>query len=448
MLKTIDQLKRSDTNQRPAFDQDLPYMSESSAAVLIKTPRGGRLILYTIALMFLVLIIWGALTEVDEITRAEGKIVPSSRVQIIQNLEGGILNELYVREGQHVIKGAALLNLEDSKAEAAVIESNVEYDALIATAARLVAEAGNTIPVYPVADTAELAGYISAEKQLYLIHQQEINSERQIINHAVDEKQFEIDSTTQNIEDLQQQLRLMQEQKKINQPLVEIGAVPRLELLNIEQQISSLTGDINRAKNMIPSLSSALKGEQEKLTSLDVKYQEEAQQELTQIRAKIAIAKAGKTSSRDRIDRTSVIAPVSGTVKKIHITTLGGVVQPGMPLLEIVPDGKDIIVEANVKPSDIGFVHTGLPARVKVSAYDFATYGALDGIVEHVSADTIIDEQGRSYYIVRLRVDDNTLNNKDGTLPIIPGMQTTIDITIADRNLLAYVFKPVIRMLK
>lgn len=447
-MKILDTLKKSETKQKPAFSQDLPYMSESSAAVLIKTPRGGRWILYTIAIMFFVLITWGALTEVDEITRAEGKIVPSSRVQIIQNLEGGILDQLYVREGQHVLKGAALLNIEDSKAEAAVIESNVEYDALIATAARLIAEASNTTPVYPVADTTELAGYISAEKQLYMIHQQEMASEQQIIKHAVDEKQFEIDSTMQNIEDLQHQLRLMQEQKKINQPLVRIGAVPRLELLNIEQQISSLTGDINRARNMIPSLTSALKGEQEKLISLDVKYQEEAQQELTQIRAKIAIAKAGQTSSKDRIARTSVIAPVNGTIKKIHITTLGGVVQPGMPLLEIVPDGKDIIVEANVKPADIGFVHSGLPARIKVSAYDFATYGALDGIVEHVSADTIIDEQGRSFYIVRLRVNDNTLTNQGGTLPIIPGMQTTIDITIADRNLLAYVFKPVIRMLK
>ncbi|ROS00957.1 adhesin transport system membrane fusion protein [Sinobacterium caligoides] len=443
----FNRLKRS-PNQQSAFDQDLPYMSQSSAAVLIKTPRGGRWILYCIALMCVVLIIWAACTQVDEVTRAEGKVIPSSRVQVIQNLEGGILDELYVREGQHVKKGTPLLNIEDSRAEAAVIESNVEYEALIAAAARLVGEANNTPPSYPSGDNPRLQGYVHAEKQLYRIHQRELANEKIIVQHAIDQKQFEIESTQQTIQDLTTQLNLLHEQKRINKPLVAIGAVPRLELLTLEQQISSLRGELNRAKNAIPSLSSALKGEKEKLNGVEVRFQEQAQEELTQIRAKVAIALAGQTSHQDRIARTSISAPLDGTIKKIHITTLGGVIQPGMTLIEIVPDGKDIIVEAHVKPSDIGFVHPGLAARIKISAYDFATYGALDAVVEHVSADTIVDEQGNSFYIIRLRVANNTMMNSDGNLPIIPGMQATIGINIANRSLLSYIFKPVLRMLK
>lgn len=358
-----------------------------------------HIILWTTLLFFIVAIIWANYAILDEVTTGQGKVIPSSEVQVIQNLEGGIIQNIFVKEGQIVKKDQILMQIDNTRFMASYAEAEKKIDALEIEVIRLNAQISNTKPVFPEKFTKSYPRLVQDQLSLYESRMRELN-------------QLEI------------ALELAQKELNLTRPLLKGGSVSEVEVIRLERTVSEIKGNIEKFKS-------------EELDKLN-----KARTEL------FALVEANK-ADKDRLTRTTVRSPVYGIVKQIKTTTIGGVVQPGSDLLEIVPLDDTLLIEAKIRPSDIGFIHPGQKAIVKITAYDFSIYGGLEGVVEHISADTIIDEKTdkkeESYYIVKVRTEKNYLGTEKKPLPIIPGMQATVDILTGQKSVLQYLLKPIIK---
>lgn len=372
-----------------ASPDDIEYMSDTSSAVLQETPTGGRLILVMALVFFVLAFIWASLAELDEITRGVGKVIPSRQIQVIQNLEGGIVKKILVREGEEVNKGQILLKLDDTRFASSMRENRVKHQTLKARAVRLKAEADEVEFEIPPDLNALNPEVVAKEKKLYATRKQ------------------------QHVKDYE----LLNKELNMTRPLVRDGVVSEVELLRLERQVNEIKG----------------------------KFRNDARTEYNAVVAEMAVLEESITALKDRYTRTDVRSPVFGIVKQLMVNTEGGVVKPGMDLLEVVPLEDSLLIEAKIRPADIAFLTPEQHAIVKFTAYDYAIYGGLDAKVEHISADTITDEEGESYYQVRVRTDKNYIGNKDDPLPIIPGMLTSVDILTGKKSVLAYLLKPVLR---
>ena len=422
----------------------MEYMPDTSAAIMIQSPRGGRTLIYLCVLTVLVFIVWAGFAGLDEMARGSGKVVPSSRVQIIQNLEGGIISDIFVSEGDRVSPGQPLLQLDNTRFMSQFRESQVEQKSLKVTAFRLRSEIEGSELVFSdeVRDQPEA---ITRETELYNNRRQGLDTERNIAREKINQNRQELSEMKSRRQHLANSLQLASRELELTQPLAQQGAVSEVELLRLQQRVNELAGDLDGARLAMPRLESALEAAQQRLQELTLDFRQKAMQELKENGIRMAQLEEHLTALRDRVDRTLVRSPVEGTVKKINLNTLGGVVQPGMELMEVVPLQDQLLVEAQVRPKDIAFLRLQLPAIVKVTAYDFAIYGSLKGVVEHISADTIQDENGQSFYIVRVRTEKSHLGSPDKPLPIIPGMQTSVDILTGKKSVLDYLLKPIIR---
>ncbi|HAZ7574694.1 HlyD family type I secretion periplasmic adaptor subunit [Legionella sp. PATHC032] len=358
-----------------------------------------HIILWTSLLFFIVAIIWANYAILDEVTTGQGKVIPSSEVQVIQNLEGGIIQNIFVKEGQIVKKDQILMQIDNTRFMASYAEAEKKIDALEIEIIRLNAEISNTKPVFPEKFTKTYPHLVQDQLSLYESRMRELNQ-------------------------LEKSLELAQKELNLTRPLLKGGSVSEVEVIRLERTVSEIKGNIEKFKS-------------EELDRLN-----KARTEL------FALVEANK-ADKDRLTRTTVRSPVYGIVKQIKTKTIGGVVQPGSDLLEIVPLDDTLLIEAKIRPSDIGFIHPGQKAMVKITAYDFSIYGGLEGVVEHISADTIIDEQTdkkeESYYIVKVRTEKNYLGTEKKPLPIIPGMQATVDILTGQKSVLQYLLKPIIK---
>jgi len=261
----------------------------------------------------------------------------------------------------------------------------------------------------------------------------------------IEQKRQEIVEMQAKLDNLKQSYEFSKEELALTRPAFEQGAVSRVELLQLEREVNQLQGDLEATQLAIPRARSALKEAQSKLEESVAKFRADAQEELTNVRSKLDQIREASVSLEDKVSRTQVRSPVKGIVKQIQINTVGGVIKPGMNMMEIVPIEDSLLIEAKVRPENIGFIQPDLPAVVKLSAYDFAIFGGLDGTVENISADTILDEEGNSFYLVRVRTDRNFLGTKDAPLPIIPGMQSSVDIITGKKTLLDYLLKPILK---
>ncbi|AOU72947.1 HlyD family type I secretion periplasmic adaptor subunit [Legionella pneumophila] len=358
-----------------------------------------HIILWTSLLFFIVAIIWANYAILDEVTTGQGKVIPSSEVQVIQNLEGGIIQNIFVKEGQIVKKDQILMQIDNTRFMASYAEAEKKIDALEIEIIRLNAEISDTKPVFPDKFIKTYPHLVQDQLSLYESRMRELNQ-------------------------LKKSLELAQKELDLTRPLLKGGSVSEAEVIRLERSVSEIKGNIEKFKS-------------EELDKLN-----KARTEL------FALIEANK-ADKDRLTRTTVRSPVYGIVKQIKTTTIGGVVQPGSDLLEIVPLDDTLLIEAKIRPSDIGFIHPGQKAMVKITAYDFSIYGGLEGVVEHISADTIIDEKTdkkeESYYIVKVRTDKNYLGTEKKPLPIIPGMQATVDILTGQKSVLQYLLKPIIK---
>lgn len=405
--------------------------------------RVAHVMLVTIVLFFVAFIGWSYNATLDEVTRGEGRIIPSSQTQIVQHLEGGIVSEILVREGRIVEQGQPLMRIENKTAEAELAEKSKQYVNLLATAARLEAEAANADTItFPSDVTTRAPELAVAEQRLFERRRDQLLQQIQILQDQRAQKRQELQEVNGTRTQVQKQLKLAEDELALLQPLVNQGVSPRIDLIRLQQKIEDLNAQIETAGLAAPRIRSSVSEAQRRIDEKYSSFQTEAQQELNVTRVEASRLAEDISAGVDRATRTEVRSPVKGTVNKVLINTIGGVVRPGDNLIEIVPLEDALLVEARIKPSDRAQLFPGLKAVVKLSAYDFSIWGGLDAELIDISADTITDEQGETFYRIRLRTDETNLGEDK---PIIPGMTASVDILTGEKTVLQYMLKPILK---
>ena len=425
--------------------EDAEFMRDLRAA-LVRPPRmSANLLLFAIVGFVAWAVWWANQATLDEVTAGIGKVIPSSDVQVVQNLEGGIVRKILVRDGQVVKSGQPLMQIDDTQFRSTYQEDRAQFLGLLAVAARLRGEIDGAKPDFPDDVRAERPRLIDSEQALMAARERELESTLSVLARQRDQKRQELVELDSRIGKLKQSLELAREEADILGPLVKRGIVSRVELIRLQRQINDIEGDISAAEQAKPRARSAIREADQRMNEARAQFQSKALAELNEAREKLAALGESLTAKKDRLTRTDVLSPVNGTIKKINVSTVGGVVKPGMDLVEIVPLDDTLLVEARIRPADIAFLVPGQRAKVKVTAYDYAIYGSLDGELELIGADTIVDPEGESFYQIQVRTDRNYVGDDANRLPIIPGMVAEVDILTGERTVLEYLLKPILR---
>ncbi len=425
--------------------EDLHFMPDVHAAA----QRRGRSSAYILTIMtFLFVVVmgfWADFAVLDEVTRGEGRVIPSSKIQIIQNLEGGILAEILVREGDVVQKGDILVRIENTAAQATYRDAQVRFYALKARVERLGAELNDREMALSeeILDQAPQAA--ADQKALFEARARQLKAQIAVLAAQARQRKQEIAETRSRRRQLERSLQLAREELAITQPLARSGVMPRIDLIRIERQVADLEGEINTIRLSIPRLQSAANEAVQRVEEVLLSAKSDTSQELNSARAELTSVTETLLAGEDRVTRTAVRSRVRGTVKEIKQNTVGGVIRPGEDIIEIVPLDDTLLIEAQIRPADIAFLRPGQEAMIKVAAYDFSIYGGLKAKVEHISADTIKNEQGENFYRVYLRTGQNSLVHQGNELPIIPGMTATIEILSGHKTVLDYILKPILK---
>jgi membrane fusion protein, adhesin transport system len=361
-------------------------------------------LVYLVVAFLAVFLLWAWQAEVEVVTTGQAKVIPSSKLQVVQNLEGGILEALLVGEGEIVKRDQVLARISDTNFASNYRESRARQLALHAAIARQQAEVAGTQPAFPPGVVRERPDFVREESALYRARQQELKES--LANFGLT-------------------LGMIQEELKLSEPLVKAGAISEVEILRLRRMEAENKARMDDRRNQFRAAASG---------------------ELRQSQVELSRLEESIVAMQDRVRRTTVRSPMDGIVKTLKITTLGGVIQPGSDIMEIVPIEDTLLVETRISPADVGFLRPGQPAMVKVSAYDFSIYGGLDGKVEHISADTIADTRANEvYYLVLVRTQRNSLIAGEKTLTVIPGMTAGVDILTGRKTILQYILKPFLR---
>ncbi|SDG35493.1 HlyD family type I secretion periplasmic adaptor subunit [Roseospirillum parvum] len=404
------------------------------------------MILFAVVLFVIAAVVWAKYTVIDEVTRGEGKVIPSSQIQVVQNLEGGIVKELRIGEGDLVEKDQVLLVLDDTSFSSDLGEIQSNALSLKAKIARLQAEVEDRELSFPPEVTAEAASTAQDERELMQARRQSLESQVSILEGQAAQRRQELAELRGKIEQARSSLSLLQEEISITRPLVQNGVVPKINLLRLEREANDLEGEIQASRLAIPRAEAALREATERIEEKYLAFRSEAQTELNQARAELAAIEERLRGASDRVRRTDIRSPVNGVVKTLHVRTIGGVIRPGMDIVEVVPLDDTLLVEAKIRPADIGFLRPGQTATVKFTAYDFSIYGGLEGTVERISADTITEEETQeSFYQVVVRTKNNSLERNGKVLPLMPGMVASVDILTGKRSILDYILKPILK---
>ena len=425
--------------------EDVDLMTDIRTSILAQSPRGGRAILWVVFVLFALFLVWAYFSEIEQVTRGDGKVVPSTQIQIVQNLEGGILSEIMVDVGELVKKDQLLLRIDKTRFSSSFKQNRGKYLSNKAKAARLTAEANGTDFIVPQEISDEKPEIGIREQELFESRKREFQSTMQILEEQISQRKHEHRELTTKLTELTRTNALLQKELELTRPLIAQGAVSEVEVLHLERQASQMQGEIATIKQSIPKAKSKLQEAQLELRENQLVFFNKAKSELNEVLAELEEVSASAIALEDRLKRTNVLSPVTGTINRLLVNTAGGVIQPGMDLVEIVPLEDTLVIEANIKPADIAFLRPNQESKVKFTAYDFTIYGGLKAKLEHISADSITDEKGNSFYLVRLRTDKNHLGPETDPLPIIPGMVASVDILTGKKTILSYLLKPVLR---
>ncbi len=415
----------------------------------------GHILLYAVAAFIVVFLVWADHAMLDEVTRGQARVIPSSQVQLIQNLEGGILADVMVREGDIVEKGQVLLRIDNRRAESDLADLRQQEMHLLAVTSRLEGEIAGKAPneiEFPERLMTAAPDLVKSERLNAQIRSEQLDSQIGILREQMAQKRQEIEELTSKLKNVQNSLGLAQQQYKIKKPLAEQGVISKVELLQVQRDVNELKTELDATELSIPRAQAALKEAENRVNERTNTFRSEAAEELSRHRAELASVREQLTSNTDRVSRTEVRSPVRGTVKEIKIRTIGGVIRPGEDLMEIVPMEDTLLVEARIKTTDSGFVHLDQKAVVKFDTYDYSIYGGLDAVVEFKSSDAIEEEVGGKrdrFFRVRLRTDRNYLEGKAGKqLEIGPGDTAIVDILTGQKTVLQYLLLPILRTRK
>jgi len=423
--------------------QPLP---EVNKALIEDAPRVVRLTIWAIIAFFVFLMLWANFAVIDEVTKGDGKAIPSSKIQKIQNLEGGIVAELFVKEGQIVEAGAPLIRLDDTRFASNVGETEADRLSMLLRVERLSAEVEDRPLNFPEDVLKAVPGQAKSEESLYISRRQQLHDEIGGLQEQLIQRQQELREFTSKQAQYRQQLGFQRQEISMSEPLVAQGAVSPVEVLRLRRAEAETRGQLDATTLAIPRAESAIKEVQRKVDETRGKFRSEALTQLNEARTDLNKAQATGKALEDRVSRTLVTSPVRGIVNKLLVNTIGGVIQPGSDLVEIVPLDDTLLVEAKIRPQDIAFLHPGQEATVKFTAYDYTIYGGLKAKLEQIGADTITDEDKKTtYYIIKLRTDRSHLGTDEKPLLIIPGMVASVDIITGKKTVLSYLLKPIIR---
>ena len=424
---------------------DLDFARDSVAASRRTGARGVYLLSTAVLLALGGFLVWAESATIQEVTRGQGSVIPSQRIQVVQNLEGGILRKLHVAEGDAVKEGEPIVTLDGTIAESSLEELQARRRALRASVARLRAEAKDTTPAYPDWLQQQAPAVVADEEALYRARQADLDSQIDGLQSQAQQRRQEIEQLRGRLTQLRERLGLAREELERSRPLAERGLVPRIDMLGYRREVSRLAGEAETVRKSIPRAETAAERADKKIAEVRATFRRDAADNLTDKITELKVVERQIDAREDKVARRVVESPVNGRVKEVHKSTIGSVVRPGEDIAEIVPIGDTLLVEARIKPSDIAFVDEGQSAVVKVTAYDYSVYGGLQATVEMVSADTIRSKEGQSFYRVHLRTENASLLKDGEKLPIIPGMTVTAEILGETKTVLNYLMTPITR---
>lgn len=423
-------------------EEDLDWVSDAEWARLQQEPIRARVVLRVIAFSLVLLLVWAAFAEVEEVTRGQGKVIPSRQLQVIQAVDGGVVSEILVREGQEVQAGELLLKIDETRFVSSLAENRAEYLSLVAKQSRLRALAEGRAFSLPVEVEKEFPQIAMQERSLYDSRNMELEAQIGIARQQLAQRNQELAEVRARRESAAQGTELSLRELNATKPLLKSGAVSEVEILRLERDVSRYQGERDQAAAQINRIQAAISEATRKIQEVELNFRNIARVELADVSGRINLLSAGSSALTDRVKHSNVKSPVHGTVKRLMFNTVGGVIQPGNPIIEIVPLEDALLLEANILPKDIGFLRPGQEAMVRFTAYDFAIYGGLDAVVDHIGADTITDEEGNAFYVCRIRTLKSSLGKN---LPIMPGMVAEVDIKTGKKTVLSYLLKPVLR---
>ncbi len=427
---------------RSAVEENLDWAQDADWARLQQEPLRARRLLHLALLVLVLLVVWAGFAEIDEVTRGGGRVIPYSQLQIVQSVDGGVVEEILVREGQTVEAGELLLRVDPTRFVSTLRESRAEFMSLQAKAARLTAltqGAALEMPDEVLRDAPDVAAH---EQRLYESSVQGLEAQLSIAREQLSQRRQEHNEARARREQAVRGLELVTQELDATRPLVQSGAVSEVDLLRLERDVARLRGDRDQAGAQMSRVQAAIAEATRRIQEIELNQRNQMRAELSDTLARLASLTEGTRGLADRVKHTEVRSPVRGTVVRLRVNTVGGVVQPGREVVEIVPIDDALILETRISPKDIAFLRPDQEAMVKFTAYDFAVYGGLQARVEHISADTITDEKGETFFLVRVRTVEPSLGEN---LPIIPGMLAQVDIMTGKKSILSYLLKPVLR---
>lgn len=418
------------------------FAADTDFAILQQEPLRARVLLKTIGIAFAIAVMWSAVSRVDEVTRGDGKVIPSRQLQVLQSLDGGFVSEILVREGDIVQAEQILLRIDQTRFASSVRESRVQYTALVAKAARLRALTENVPFKVPDEVAKEDPKTVEEERRLYESRRSELETTTSIARQQLTQRQQELVEVRAKYEQAAKAYEISARELTVTRPLIASGAVSEVELLRLERDVGRFRGERDMAAAQSSRIQASISEANHKLEEVGLAFRNESGKELAETMSKLNSVAESSVGLSDKVTRSVLRSPVKGTVKRLLINTVGGVVQPGKDVVEVVPLEDNLLLEARVLPRDIAFLRPGQKAVVKFTAYDFSIYGGLEGKLEHIGADSVVDEKGNAFYTVRVRTNQSALGNN---LPVIPGMVAEVDIITGEKSVLSYLLKPVLR---
>ncbi len=391
---------------------------------------------------------WGSMAELDEVAVAIGEVIPQQQLQVVQHLEGGVIEEILIQEGDQVTRGQVLMQLNLAAGGINREELQIRLDGMLLARARLHAESegGENEPEFPPELIETRPELVQAELRAFMARKRDLLSSLNVLDERASQRRLEVGELEAQIASTQRDLALAEERFAMSSDLLEEGLVPRMEHVEVEAEVEQLRGQVDVLNQSIPRARAALNEITAERERDRERYRRRALEELVQVETNIAGLRQTLETATDQELRAEIRSPIDGVVKNLRTNTIGGVIRPGEPIAEIVPDSDELEIRARLNPRDRGFVSAGQRAVVKITTYDYARYGGLEGEVIRVSASTNTESDGQAFYEVVVRTERTYLGDNPGDFPITPGMEASVDIHTGTRTVLDYLVRPVLKL--
>jgi membrane fusion protein, adhesin transport system len=421
---------------------DLTWHEEVDLAILEQTPLKAKLLLYVVFAILLAALAWAWLAKVDEITRGEGRVIPSRQLQVIQSLDGGIVSEILVKEGDLVKIGMPLIKIDETRAISSLRENKGQYLALLGRQSRLQALATGATFNPPSEVQVQAPQIYEQEYALYVSSRDELESIVSIARDQMVQREKELDEVQFKKELAEKTYESANKELIANKPLLASGAVSEIDILKLEREVTRARGEIDQLRAQLSRIKVSITEAKRKITESEQAFRSKVRSELNDVTAKLNSLTEVSVALSDKVKQSTLKSPVNGKVSRLFFNTLGGVIQPGKEIMEVVPTDEVLVIETKVQIKDIAFLRPNQSAIVKLTAYDYTIYGTLDAFVVSIAANSTVDDKGNAYYLVRVLTLQKTLGKN---LPIIPGMVAQVDILTGKKTILSYLLKPILK---